>query len=240
VAAVLITHLHSDHITDLGDVITTRWITTLPPAEPSPLVIVGPVGTRSVVDHLLAALEPDVGYRIAHHADLQDAPGVVVHEVAAGAVDLGGAVSITCAPTDHRPVDPTVGYRLEHDGVSVVVAGDTVPCAGLDRLCAGADALVHTAIRKDVIGRLPIQRMLDTLDYHSSPEQAGETAARAGVGTLVLTHYVPPIPPGGEDEWRALAAAHFDGAVEVGPDLHRIDVGHRVDIGPTPAREQDR
>ncbi len=105
-----------------------------------------------------------------------------------------------------------------------MAAGDTVPCDGLDRLCAGADALVHTVIRKDVIAGLPFQRIRDTVDYHSSPEEAAMTAARAGVGTLVLTHYVPPIPPGGEDEWRSLAAAHFDGAVEVGPDLHRVEI----------------
>jgi ribonuclease Z len=234
--AVLLTHLHSDHITDLDDVITTRWVMTIPPAEPSPLVIVGPVGTRSVVDHLLASLQPDIGYRIAHHDDLHAAPEVVVHEVTDGPVEPGGAVAITCAPTDHRPVDPTVGYRLEHEGVSVVAAGDTVPCEGLDRLCAGADALVHTVIRKDVIGQLPIQRMLDTLDYHSSPEEAAQTAARAGVGTLVLTHYVPPIPTGGDGaDWRALAAAHFAGAVELGDDLHRIDIAPAS--APTPGQD---
>lgn len=223
--AVLLTHLHSDHITDLNDVITTRWVMTLPPAGPSPLVVVGPVGTRTVVDHLLASLEPDIGYRIAHHDDLHAAPGVVVHEVADGRVDLGGAVAVSCAPTDHRPVDPTVGYRFEHDGVAVVTAGDTVPCEGLDRLCVGADALVHTAIRKDIVGGLPIPRMVDTLDYHSSPEEAAQTAARGGVGTLVLTHYVPPIPTGGDGaDWRELAAVHFDGAIELGDDLHRIDI----------------
>jgi ribonuclease Z len=230
--AVLLTHLHSDHITDLNDVITTRWVMTLPPAEPSPLVIVGPAGTQSVVDHLLAALEPDIGYRITHHEDLHEAPGVLVHEVDDGPIDLGGVTAITCAPTDHRPVDPTVGYRLEHGGVAVVAAGDTVPCEGLDRLCIGADALVHTAIRKDVIANIPIQRMVDTLDYHSSPEEAAQTAARAGVGTLVLTHYVPAIPTGGDGaEWRALAAAHFDGAIEIGDDLHRIDITTEPDQG---------
>ncbi len=119
---------------------------------------------------------------------------------------------------------PTVGYRFDHDGASVVAAGDTVPCEGLDRLCAGAGALVHTVIRKDIIANVPLQRMKDTLDYHSSPEEAAQTAARAGVGTLVLTHYVPAFPPGGGDDWRELAAAHFDGVVEVGDDLHRVEV----------------
>src|SRR4051794_1679066 len=64
-AAVFLTHLHSDHITDLNDVITSRWVMSFTPA---PLTIVGPVGTRQVVEHLLAALAPDIGYRIAHHA----------------------------------------------------------------------------------------------------------------------------------------------------------------------------
>jgi ribonuclease Z len=220
-SAVLLTHLHSDHLTDLNDVITTRWITTF---ERTPLVIVGPVGTATVVEHLLASLAPDIAYRLAHHADLDHAPPVEVVEVADGPVELGGAVSVSCAPTDHRPVEPSIGFRFDLDGASVVVAGDTVPCEGLDGLCTGAKALVHTAIRKDVIAGVPLQRLQDTLDYHSSPEEAAQTAQRAAVDTLVLTHYVPAFPPGGGDDWRQRAAAHFDGSVEIGDDLHRVEV----------------
>ena len=219
--AVLLTHLHSDHITDLNDVITSRWVMTF---EPTPLTIVGPVGTRAVVDHLLASLGPDISYRIAHHDDLDYPPPVEVVEVIEGEVDLGGEVRVTCGPTDHKPVEPSVGYRIDHAGASVVCAGDTVPCEGLDALCTGAQALVHTVIRKDVIATIPLQRMVDTLDYHSSPEEAAQTAARAGMETLVLTHYVPAFPSGGGDDWRALAAEHFDGIVELGDDLHRVEV----------------
>lgn len=220
-ASVLLTHLHSDHITDLNDVITTRWVMTF---EPTPLTIVGPVGTKAVVDHILASLEPDIGYRMTHHDDLDHRPPVTVLEVSDGPVDLPGAVSVSCGPTDHRPVEPSVGFRFDHKDVAVVAAGDTVPCEGLDRLCAGAHALVHTVIRKDVIENIPLPRMQDTLDYHSSPEEAAQTAQRAGVGTLVLTHYVPTFPPGGGDDWRELAAAHFDGTIEVGDDLHEVAV----------------
>ena len=220
-ASVLLTHLHSDHITDLNDVITTRWVMTF---EPTPLTIVGPVGTKAVVDHILASLEPDIGYRMTHHDDLDHRPPVTVLEVSDGPVDLPGAVSVSCGPTDHRPVEPSVGFRFDHEDVAVVAAGDTVPCEGLDRLCAGAHALVHTVIRKDVIENIPLPRVQDTLDYHSSPEEAAQTAQRAGVRTLVLTHYVPTFPPGGGDDWRELAAAHFDGAIEVGDDLHEVAV----------------
>jgi ribonuclease Z len=221
-SAVLITHLHSDHITDLNDVITTRWILTF---EPTPLTIVGPVGTKAVVDHIMASLEPDMAYRIAHHDDLDAPPQVEVIEVVEGDVDLPGDVGITCAQTDHKPVEPSVGFRFDHNGVVVVAAGDTVPCPGLDSLCDGADALVHTVIRKDIIANLPMQRIKDTLDYHSSPEEAAQTATRGGVATLVLTHYVPPIPTGGSgDDWKALTTEHFTGVVELGDDLHRIEI----------------
>jgi ribonuclease Z len=236
-AAVLVTHLHSDHITDLNDVITTRWVMTF---APTPLTIVGPPGTRAVVGHLLAALAPDVSYRIAHHADLDHEPPVTVMEVTDGAVDLPGAVAIRCAPTDHRPVEPSVGFRFDHDGVGVVVAGDTVPCDGLDRLAAGAHALVHTVIRKDVIAALPFQRIRDTLDYHSSPEEAAATARRAGVGTLVLTHYVPAFPPGGGADWLALAATEFAGRIELGDDLHRVVVDRRAVEASAPDHTAER
>ncbi|QYG94904.1 ribonuclease Z [Iamia sp. SCSIO 61187] len=222
--AVVLTHLHSDHLTDLGDVITTRWITTF---APTPLTVVGPPGTQDVVDHLLASLAPDIAYRLAHHDDLDHPPPVTVVELTDGPVPADLAIAVSCAPTDHRPVEPSIAFRFDIAGASVVVAGDTVPCAGLDRLCAGAGALVHTAVRADVVQAIGLPRMLDILDYHSSVEQAAATAQRAGVDTLVLTHYVPAFPPGGGDDWRALAAAHFHGRIELGDDLHRVEVAPR-------------
>ena len=220
--ALLLTHLHSDHITDLSDVITTRWVSSI---GPNPLPIIGPPGTRAVVDATLAALAPDISYRIAHHADITEPPAVTVHEYTGGQVWDSDGVRITAAPTDHRPVEPTLAFRIEHGGASVVLAGDTVPCATLDELARGAGALVHTVIRKDLVEQMPAQRIRDILDYHSSVEQAAGTAARAGVDTLVLTHYVPPLMPGQEDQWRALAAAEFAGRVELGDDLLRVRVG---------------
>lgn len=219
--AVLLTHLHSDHITDLNDVITTRWITTF---EPSPLTIVGPAGTRRVVAGIGESLGPDIGYRIAHHDDLDYPPPVEVVEVTEGEIYLGGDVRIACAPTDHKPVEPTVAFRFDYGGSAVVTAGDTVPCAGLDRLCEGAHALVHTVIRKEVVSAIGVPRVLDVLDYHSSPAEAAQTAARAGMRTLILTHYFPPPADGDDDAYRAQAAEHFDGTIEVGDDLHRVEV----------------
>ncbi|WP_029109693.1 ribonuclease Z [Mycobacterium sp. URHD0025] len=222
-SALLLTHLHSDHIADLGDVIITRWVSTFAP-EPGPLPIIGPPGTAEVVDATLRAFGHDIGYRIAHHADLTGPPRVEVHEHTDAVVWDRGGVQIRVAPTDHRPVTPTIAFRIEHSGASVVAAGDTVPCPGLDALAAGAGALVHTAIRKDLIEMLPQQRIRDICDYHSSVQEAAATATRAGVGILILTHYVPAIAAGTEDDWRDLATSVFDRQIELGDDLHRVEV----------------
>lgn len=222
-SALLLTHLHSDHITDLGDVLITRWISTFTP-DPAPLQIIGPPGTAQVVRATLDAFGHDIGYRIAHHADLTAPPEVSVHECTDGMVWEDDEVQVMAAPTDHRPVAPTIGFRIEHAGASVVLAGDTVPCPTLDALAAGAGALVHTAIRKDLVDAVPMQRFRDICDYHSTVEQAADTAARAGVGILILTHYVPGMVAGTEDQWRALAAGRFDRQIELGDDLLRVQV----------------
>jgi ribonuclease Z len=221
--AVLLTHLHSDHICDLNDVITTRWVMS---PGPNPLAVYGPAGTARVVEGILAMLSADVSYRLAHHADLNDPPGVTVHEVAPGDTFTVGTATVQVGATDHRPVAPTVGYRVSLEGTSVVLAGDGVPCAGLDELVAGATAYVQTVIREDLVAQVPSERFQDICDYHSTVAQAADTAARAGVGTLVLTHYVPAPPLGQYDEWRERAGA-FGGQLVLGDDLTSVTVGER-------------
>jgi ribonuclease Z len=220
--AVFLTHLHSDHITDLNDVITTRWIMSL---QPNPLPVFGPGGTATLVQATEAMLEPDIRYRLAHHDDLTWPPSTDVEECERGNVFSDGEVTITAAPTDHAPVRPTVGYRVDDGDASVVIAGDTVPCSGLDELCAGTDMLVHTVIRRDLLEPLNVPRLNDVFDYHSTVEDAAQTAARGAVGTLVLTHLVPAPQPDAEEEWAARARAHFDGTVVVARDLLTLDVG---------------
>jgi len=220
--AVFLTHLHSDHTTDLNDVITTRWAMSF---EPTPLSVFGPVGTATLVAATEAMLEQDIGYRLAHHDSLNWRPDTQVTEVTEGLVFEDGEVRVTAAPTDHAPVHPTVAFRIDDGDRSVVIAGDTVPCEGLDRLAAGADALVHTVIRRDQIEALGIPRLIDVLDYHSAVPQAGATAERAGVGTLVLTHMVPPVQPGAEHEWIEQARSEFGGEVVLAEDLTTIELG---------------
>jgi ribonuclease Z len=230
-SAILLTHMHSDHICDLNDVITSHWVMS---AGPTPLRVYGPQGAQALVDATLAMLAFDVKYRMDHHDDLGAGPDVQVTELSPGDRFTVGGCEIFAHATDHAPVFPTLGYRIEAGGAVAALAGDTLPCPGLDAICQSADVYVQTVIRDDLIRRLPVRRLQDVLDYHSTVEQAAQTAARCGVRTLMLTHYVPPLAPGQEDAWRALARPHFAGDIVLGDDLTSVSVAEQGAEGVTP------
>ncbi|MEX0875136.1 MAG: MBL fold metallo-hydrolase [Actinomycetota bacterium] len=223
--AVFITHLHSDHTCDFNEVLTMWWAAG---ADDVPLKVVGPVGTRDWVDRTIAMMSDDIRFRMDHHADLNWRPRCDVTEVGDGtAYDVDG-LRVTSALEDHGPVKPALGFRFEVGGAAAVIAGDTKPCPGLDGLCAGADAYVQTVLRPEVVKAvakaMSLKRLEDILDYHSSLSDAAQTAKRAGVGTLVLTHMLPFCPRENESEWVDQAGAEFGGKVVIGPDLTSITI----------------
>ena len=220
-SAVLITHLHSDHVCALNDVITTHWVMA---QGNSALAIYGPPGTAQFVDRQIHALEADIGYRIEHHEALTKGPQVEVTELAPGDAFAIKDVAVTTAATDHAPVRPTIGYRLEHEGSTAAIVGDTLPCPGVDALASGADAYVQTVIRQDLIRPIPIDMIQDILDYHSGVAEAAQTAARVGAKRLVLTHMAPGPSPDQYPEWVAMAAEHFAGEIIIGDDLTSVSI----------------
>lgn len=220
-AGVLITHLHSDHVCALNDVITTHWLQSQGNAT---LQIYGPVGSAQFVDLQMQALEADIGYRIEHHSFLTAGPQLAVTELEPGDTFAINDVQITTARTEHSPVRPTVGFRLEHDGATVALVGDTLPCEGVDELARNADAYVQTVLRRDVLEPIPHEGVQDILDYHSGVVDAAQTATRVGAKRLVLTHMVPAPMPEHYPEWIARAAEHFDGEIVIGDDLTTVTV----------------
>ena len=224
-AGVLITHLHSDHVCALNDVITTHWIMT---RGNRTLAIYGPPGTAQFVERQIHALEADIGYRIEHHEELTEGPKVAVTELEPGdSFEIGtgeGRIAVTTAATVHAPVKPTIGYRLTNAGSTAAIVGDTLPCEGVDQLATGADAYVQTVIRRDLVELVPNEMFQDILDYHSGVVEAAKTAARVGAGRLVLTHLVPAPTPDQYPEWVAMAAEHFEGEIVIGDDLTTITI----------------
>ena len=116
------------------------------------------------------------------------------------------------------------GFRLEHQGSTAALVGDTLPCAGVDELASGADVYVQTVIRRDIVEKFRNAMMLDILDYHSGVVDAAQTAARVGAKRLAMTHLVPAPTPEQYPEWVARAAEHYDGQIIIGDDLTTIEV----------------
>ena len=220
--AVLLTHLHSDHICDLNDVVTTHWVMSLEPKTLRDLRAAAHAARSSTA--MLAMLRPDVEYRLAHHDDLTWEPAARSRR---GRRPASSSRRTACAssrpPTDHRPVEPTVGYRVEHDGEAVVIAGDTVPCAGLDELCAAAPTSTCrpcSATTSCAWCRCSGSATRSTTTRPSCRPRRPRRAAACG--TLVLTHQIPTPAPGAADEWIAIAREHFAGEIVFGEDLTTV------------------
>jgi len=211
VGAVFITHLHSDHIGDLGEFNMQSWVT----GRTAPLIVIGPAGTDQLVAGFNQAYTGDHGFRHAHHdhgdvrmpidAGLMQARVVTLpaQPDAAGVVrevvwSRGGLV-VTAIAVNHFPVTPAFGYRFDYRGRSVVISGDTRKWPPLATAAKGADVLIHEAQNSDMnhtltaflrgAGQTRLASMMtDTLSYHTTPVEAAEIARDAGVKALVLTH----------------------------------------------------
>ena len=209
-AGVLLTHFHSDHIGELGEVVFASWTS----GRALPLDVHGPVGVEQVVAGFQAAYELDVSYRVAHHgADIlapeggkanghaieltEDAPSRVFYDE--------DGLKITAFLVEHEPISPALGYRIDYGGRSVVVSGDTIRSANVEALSQGVDVLVHEVLSGALIGgaaqalasagnERTATMLRDTLDYHTFPADVHALAADAKVGLLVLSHLVPPLP----------------------------------------------
>ncbi len=229
IAAVLLTHFHSDHIDGLGEVATLRWVSA---GHTRPLPIIGPQGVTKVVAGFNQAYELDTGYRNAHHGD-SVAPlsgkGMVAIEYPLPApgelttvYDEDGLL-IQMLAVEHEPVNPAVAYLFTYQGRTVLVSGDTSKSANLEQYAQGVDLLVHDALSAELVGIMHeganragnagmAKITTDILDYHATPLEAAEIARDAGVGQLVYYHIVPPlIFPGAEAAW-------LEGVEEVFPN----------------------
>lgn len=233
--AVFFTHLHSDHTTDLADFLVTRWVTGAQHAIP----IFGPAGTRRMVSGFQEAMAADTRYRLDHHGDKLWSGGLAadVTEVEAGEepveVARVGDIVIKAFEVDHRPVKPAYGFRLEGGGRSIVISGDTNPCAGLINGARNADILVcdsmNVGMMKQLEDRLrgigngaQAALLEDAHDYHADIKDMAALAQEARVKHLVLSHVLPAIVEDQAPLFTAGLDAVFRGKLTVGRDLDRF------------------
>jgi ribonuclease BN (tRNA processing enzyme) len=223
---VFLTHQHSDHTADYGNLMWLAWTAGLRTRVDT----WGPPPLEKMTRLFFEMNAADIDTRIADEGRIPLAPLVHVHELtAAGLVFQDEHVKVTAALVRHPPVVPSFGYRFDAADRSIVISGDTAPSDELIALARGADVLVHDAMFPAGVDRLvanvPNAATLkqSILSHHTSAEDAGRVAQAAGVKTLVLSHFVPPDDPAiTDDMWLAAARTHFRGRVIVGKDLLEI------------------
>ncbi len=193
IGGAFITHLHSDHIDGLPDLYHNTWEF----GDGSPFELYGPQGIQKVADGILQFYDADIRIRrdLTERLPAEGAR-INVHEVQEGTVYDKGGVRITAFLVDHAPVKPAFGYRFDSGGQSIVISGDTRPNANLIRFAENADVLVHEAyVASRPPSGAPGIRPWGIQDYHASAKEAGETAQKAKVKMLVLTHLIPANAP---------------------------------------------
>ena len=219
IKAVFLTHLHSDHISGLPDVFTTTWIF----GRKTPLELYGPKGVKGVADGVLKMFAVDIPIR-RDLTESNPAAGAKfnVHTIKEGVVYQDEDVKITAFLVDHVFVKPAFGYLFEGGGRKIVISGDTRPSDNLVKHARDADVLIHEVYAPGRFEEKNDPKVAEKLKrYHTSAEEVGRIAERAGVKLLVLSHIVSPEP-----EYAKLieegVQKHYKGKFVLGKDLMRF------------------
>jgi ribonuclease BN (tRNA processing enzyme) len=222
--AVFVTHHHSDHNADFGNLFLLTWAGGLD----APVDAYGPPPLARMTAQFLDLNAFDIATRIADEGRPPLAPLIRAHDIdAGGEIYRDQRVRVTAALVCHPPVVPAFAFRFDTPDRSIVFSGDTAPCDSLVALARGADVLVHEVLYEPALDGIcralgnATRLRQHLLASHTTQDQVGRVAQEAGVKCLVLNHFVPAdsVP---DDTWREAAARHFSGRIVVGQDLMEV------------------
>ncbi|ANK74909.1 hydrolase [Ensifer adhaerens] len=218
---IVITHLHSDHVLELGPLIHTAWTAGLS----QPVRVYGPTGTRAYWQGFLQSMAFDIEIRIVDEGRPDLRMLVEVIEFSEGEIFSENGLTLSALRVDHPPVTDCFALRFDDAEGSVVFSSDTAYFPPLADFAKGADILVHEAMLAEGVDRLVARtgngsRLKEhLLASHSFAEQAAAIAAAAGVGRLVLHHLIPADDPEiSEAHWIAAARKNWAGALTIATD----------------------
>jgi len=231
---LFLTHLHSDHTVGIPDLWLTGWISTAFGQRKTPLQVWGPAGTEEMMQGLRMAYSWDIKVRSEENNKADSGIMTVTHVIGEGKIYDEGGVTITAFFVDHADfIDSAFGFRLDYEGHSVVISGDTRYNENLIKYATNCDVLIHeVAIAKyDVAQKSDLAKQI--LSYHTSPEQAGKVFALAQPRLAVFSHIAMPvvdttIAPPTVDEIIAGTRKYYAGPLEVGEDLMTIVIGKEI------------
>jgi len=235
VTKLFLTHLHSDHIIGVPDLMLSPWAAA--PERKVPLEVWGPDGTREMMRHLEEAFAFDIHMRRdVDESFSPDGIRMVAHDIQPGKVYERNGVTVTAFLVTHGMVEPSYGYRVDYAGRSVALSGDTSPSDNLVAVCKGVDVLIHEAIDLEVLRRLvPDKGRMDAIvERHTTSEQAAGVFSKVSPRLAVFSHS-PGTAAIVEQTRRS-----YPGRVEMGEDLMVIDIGAEVRVKPAAAGVRPR
>ena len=218
-STVFITHLHSDHVLELGALLHTAWVSGLK----SPVRVYGPPGLAAYWAGFQAAMAYDIHLRVTDDGRSPLTDLVQIIPVTPGDVPFDG-LHVRALAVNHPPVDLALAFRFDGSH-SVTFSGDTAYHPPLAAFAKGSDVLVHEALLPEGIdailrktgGGEKLRQHLTAA--HTMIDDVGRIAAAAGVGRLVLNHLVPVDDPAFTDrDWQVRAATAYAGPVIVARD----------------------
>lgn len=230
VDALLLTHLHSDHVVGIPDLWLTGWLEASYAQRKGPLVVYGPAGTQGLMDGLTKAYEWDIKARIADQNLDPESIKSKVTEIKEGVVYEQSGVKVTAIQVDHGELlHPAFGYRVDFAGRSVTVSGDTRFSENLIKHATGTDLLIHqVAAASDELLKIPSFKVI--LAHHTQPDEAGIVFTRVKARLAVFYHFVllgtPKIPAVTERQVFDMTRKTYAGPLLIGEDLMAFRLEH--------------
>jgi ribonuclease Z len=234
--ATFLTHFHHDHLIGLDDVWMTGWIPPPFGRRQQPMEIWGPPGTANLLSSLEKAFELNTSTRIPDELLAPAGAVLIAHEFSEdGVVYEKDGVEVTAFAVDHGElIKPAYGYRIDYDGRSVVISGDTKFDRNLIAAAKGADLIIHEVALASEELLASSEQFQRIVAHHTTPEEAGIVFAEVNPKLAVYTHFVilsgPTIPEAPLSSLIPRTRTNYDGPLVVGEDLMSFEVGDTISI----------